>query len=168
METGRTLALFVGILMTHLCYANDDTGAIQPPVESEQSTSDSPVSEPKTLGNKQFPKLEIHWECGGCEENEKVAPLIEQSYSEYAAAHGFEISDAEIAQMDIIVFRQRNPAARATLGIMAGKDALTTQIIFRNKHFVAKDYSANAWFGMNSLCKSVGEQAGKQIVGLLK
>lgn len=121
-----------------------------------------------TLAPGQLPKLVLRWDCGKCEKNDKVLPLIEQSYAAQAAAAGYTISDAETAEVAITEYRQRAPGMRVMLGFMAGKDVLTTRLTFRGTDVVAKDYSANALQGMNSLCAAVSKKVTAQLVAALK
>lgn len=109
------------------------------------------------------PRLNIVWSCDGCVRNEKVIPLIQQAYREEAAKQGRTISDVETADVFIDDYNQRDPNKRAWFGVLAGKDVLGVKIRFRGQMFEARDYSANAWFGMNSLCETVGERTYKQI-----
>ena len=109
------------------------------------------------------PGLNIVWNCDDCVRNDKVIPLILQSYREAATKQGKTVSDAETADVFIVDFRQRKPGMRAAFGIMAGKDRLGVKIRFRGRILEASDYSANAWFGMNSLCESVAKGTLKQI-----
>ena len=74
-----------------------------------------------------------------------------------AAAKGFTVSDNETAEMVVTKYRQRPPGARVMFGFMAGKDILETRITFRGKEYLAGDYMANAWKGMDSLCESVAQ-----------
>jgi len=120
-----------------------------------------------SLATRQMPKLLLNWNCGSCEHNDKVLPLIEQEYAKQAQAKGYVISDAETAELSITEYRQRPPAMRAMFGVFAGKDILRTVVRFRDKSFVAGDYMANAWQGMNSLCASVAKKAIEQIVPTL-
>jgi len=133
---------------------------------SASSAEPTQSSEPKvvaTLGDHELPKLLITWNCGACEQNEKVPPLIEKEYSDYATAHGYRVSESEAAGVEIAKYHQRPPAARAMLGAFAGKDTLGVQVTFRGDKFVASDYNANAWFGMNDLCRSVAQKSAERI-----
>lgn len=134
----------------------------------EASPAPVPVaeSEPATISRK-IPKLSIRWDCGDCPINEKVIPLIEKTYTAEASQHNYALSEEETAEVSIIDFRQRNPANRALFGFMAGKDRLGVKVNYKGKLFTASDYSANAWFGMNSLCESVAKSTYKQIAAAL-
>lgn len=113
------------------------------------------------------PKLNIHWDCGDCEINDKVIPLIEKTYNSEASLNNYVLSEEDTAEVAITDFRQRHPAKRALFGIMAGKDRLGVKINYKGKEYLANDYSANAWFGMNSLCESVAKATYKQIAASL-
>jgi hypothetical protein len=131
-----------------------------PGAESSESATAAPAS---TLPPDTVPSLRIVWNCDDCERNDKIIPLLLQSYREEASKQGRTVSDAETADVFIVDFRQRNPNKRAWLGIMAGKDRLGVKIRFRGQILEASDYSANAWMGMNHLCETVGKKTLKQI-----
>lgn len=128
------------------------------PAEPPAPAPVAPPAESKAaLASNQLPKLVIRWDCGDCEVNPKVSPLIEKNYATKAAAKGFTVSDNETAEMVVTKYRQRPPGARVMFGFMAGKDILETRITFRGKEYLAGDYMANAWQGMDSLCESVAQ-----------
>jgi hypothetical protein len=131
-----------------------------PSAELGESATAAPAS---TLPPNTVPKLNIVWSCDDCARNDRIIPLLLQSYREEATRQGRTVSDAETADVFIVDFRQRDPNKRAWLGIMAGKDRLGVKIRFRGQILEASDYSANAWQGMNHLCESVGERTFKQI-----
>lgn len=116
------------------------------------------------LGPMEVPKLAVIWNCGDCEPNPKVAPLIEASYAAAAIAKGFKVSATQSAAMTIHRYRQRPVAVRVMFGIMAGTDYLKTRILFDGKTVIAEDYSANAMYGMNQLSAVVGQKAFAQLI----
>jgi hypothetical protein len=134
--------------------------AAAPSTEPSDSATAAPA---RTLPANTVPRLNIVWDCGDCERNGKVIPLILQSYREAASRQGRTVSDAETADVWIVDFRQRNPGLRSMFGIMAGKDRLGVKIRFRSLVLEASDYSANAWLGMDHLCESVGKRTLKQV-----
>lgn len=150
--------------------SNDNASATLPASAqaAEQAVQPAAAATGARLEAGKVPRLAIRWACGDCPVNEKVAPLIAVAYAQEAAAQGQTVSDTEVAEVVIDDFRQRHPAARATLGLFAGKDRLGVLINFRGKMIRAHDYSANAIYGMNALCESVGKQAHQQINALLK
>lgn len=138
-----------------------------------QAPADSVAAAPEAashgaLAPGQLPKLVVRWECGKCEQNPKVLPLIEQGYAAEAAAAGYTISDSETAELAITEYRQRPAGMRVMFGMMAGKDVLTTRVTFRGNALVAKDYSLNVFQGMNSLCSAVSKKVTGQLLSSLK
>jgi len=117
----------------------------------------------------QLPKLVIKWQCKeACTANDKVPPLIEEAYAKAATAHGYEVSGSDVAEVTIVEYRQRPPAARLTLGIFAGKDRLGVHIAYRGKEADAADSAGNIAQGMNSMSASVGKQSYERIVALVQ
>jgi hypothetical protein len=110
-----------------------------------------------------LPKLNITWNCGACTQNTKVIPLIRQAYRAEAQSSGRAISSSEVAQVEIIDFRQRNPGTRVMLGIMAGKDRLGLRITYKDVEYYTSDTSANAIQGMNHLCAAVGTETYQKL-----
>jgi hypothetical protein len=165
---------YCALLFTGLLFVQQIAYAESPVVAESLATADQAVAlstESTTatvLADHELPKLAVSWDCGACEHNEKVPPLIEKEYADYAAAHGYTVSESETADMVIAEYHQRPPAARAMLGAFAGKDKLTTRVTFRGNKFVAKDYNANAWFGMNDLCRSVAQKSAENISAKLR
>jgi hypothetical protein len=168
------LVFFAAMLVNAVPLAANATP--QDPATSTSATPDAPaVAEPAApatattkLAARELPKLVLRWECGGCDHNEKVFPLIEQTYASDAAAAGYTVSESETAEVAITAYRQRPPAARVMLGFMAGRDTLKTRVTFRGKATVAGDYSANAFQGMNNLCAAVSRKAMVQILAGLQ
>jgi hypothetical protein len=140
------------------------------PLPAAQDTTSLPDVAPAraVLAEHELPKLVVAWDCGKCVPNDKVPPLIEKEYADYALAHGYSVSESETANMIISQYHQRPPAARAMLGAFAGKDTLSTNVAFRDDKFVATDYNANAWFGMNDLCRSVARKSAEHIGAKLR
>lgn len=120
------------------------------------------------LAPMEVPKLQVIWDCGKCEENLKVAPLIMLAYANMAASKGFTVSATQTAAMTIHRYRQRPVALRVMFGLMAGTDYLKTRVEFDGKTVIAEDYSANAMYGMNRLCDVVGQKAFSELVAVVK
>jgi hypothetical protein len=173
MKFSRQL-VFAAMLASALPLAAKATP--QAPAATSSTAPDSPAAaEPaapaaasRVLAARELPKLVLRWDCGACEHNEKVFPLIEQTYASDAAAAGYTVSESETAELVITAYRQRPPAARVFLGFMAGRDILKTRVSFRGKESVAADYNANAFQGMNNLCAAVAKKAMTQIMSGLQ
>ncbi|MES9943062.1 MAG: hypothetical protein ABW104_19905 [Candidatus Thiodiazotropha sp. 6PLUC2] len=109
------------------------------------------------------PKLNITWNCGSCTHNEKIIPLIQQAYRKEAQSSGQSVSSTEIAEVEIIEFRQRNPGVRVMFGVMAGKDRLGLRINYKGNEYYTSDYSANVVQGMNHLCAAVASETYQKL-----
>ena len=167
------LSICVGFMLMQMsAYAElESSSSIESTVRNVAGADDSEATQSsissiskELLSEKQVPNLIISWDCGSCVQNDKVIPLIEEDYKNIAAAKGYTVSVSETAEVVITAYRQRNPGMRVMFGVFAGKDTLATRITFRDKNFLAKDYSANAITGMNSLCASVTQKVFNQIV----
>ncbi len=171
MKTLSKALLCAGLLLAgHGSFAQG-SAAPAAPAASASTAASAPAdggAPAARLAARQVPKLVIRWDCGECTKNDKVPPLIEQTYQSQAAAQGYAVSDAETAEIVITEYRQRPPAMRVMFGIMAGKDVLTTRLNFRGKDYVVSDYAANIFQGMNSLCDAVAQAALKQLVASLQ
>lgn len=126
-----------------------------PTVASDASTSVIVPTPARSLPT--VPKLNITWDCGDCEHNDKVIPLIEQAYAAEAAKHSFSLSETDIADVAITDIRQRPPGVRVLFGFMAGKDRLGLRIRYLGQEHMVSDTSANAIMGLNHLSESVGK-----------
>lgn len=155
-------AVLIGHL--HLLAIAQTEPAVPATPAAAASSVDTAASAPVAPATgKVVPKLTLKWDCGDCEHNEKVLPLIDEEYAKEAQAKGYAVSATESAELSIVEYRQRKPGMRVVFGLFAGKDILKTRIQFRGKEYVAEDYSANMLFGMNSLCKAVGQKAVEQL-----
>lgn len=154
------------LLLSLQAYAEES----QPPQPSDATAvAPQPAAKAASASHaKVLPRLSVRWDCGACEQNPKVGPLIEQTYEAQATSKGYVVAPGETAEVVIQEYRQRPPAARVMLGIFAGKDKLATKLSFRGKDYVVSDYSANTIQGMNSLCESVAKQALTQLLTAIK
>ena len=132
-----------------------------PPETNPQEAPDAAVAETSSAPLDSaliLPKLNITWDCGDCEHNDKVLPLIEQAYVAEAKKHSLAISETEIAEVAITDIRQRPPGVRIMFGIMAGKDRLGVRIRYLDQEHMVSHTSANAIMGLNHLSESVGQK----------
>ena len=120
-------------------------------------------------GKRVLPKLSINWQCSkDCTINDKVPDLLASAYAGAAAKNGFTVSETDVAEVNIVDYRQRPPGARVMMGAFAGKDRLTVKIRYRGKEVEAGDSVLNALQGMNHLCESVGQRSYKAIAELAR
>jgi hypothetical protein len=142
------------------------TAPVSAPTTAPETVASAQPAQPAGQGKlsaKQVPRLAFYWKCGECVKNELVPPIVARAYELEAIKNGYTVSDAEIANVSIVAFRQRHPAARVMFGMFAGKDTLSTKIFFRDKTFVAEDYMVNAMIGMNGISENVGRLTFKQL-----
>ena len=167
--TTLTTAIMVSTFVPTLASAQEisETNAPATAAAQAESTSTPPAPVTGSSTGKVVPNIAVRWDCGSCEENAKVAPLIEKTYQAEALAKGHTVSTTETVQVAIKEYRQRHPAARSLFGAFSGKDKLATKLSFRGKDYNAEDYSANAFQGMNSLCESVARQTLAQLLTAL-
>jgi len=118
---------------------------------------------PVAVATTTVPKLKITWDCGECEHNDAVPPLIEQAYAAEAQKHALTVSETDVAEVTITDIRQRPPGVRVMFGFMAGKDRLGLHIQYAGHAYDVSDTSANAVMGLNHLSASVGKQAYEQL-----
>jgi hypothetical protein len=169
MKTIQMLFLSGFLLAQNSTHAESPVDEVPTPAEQlPTSVQNAASSTTSVLAEHELPKLLVIWDCGKCVPNDKVPPLIEKEYADYASAHGYTVSQSETANMVISKYHQRPPAARAMLGAFSGRDTLTTNVAFRDDKFVATDYNANAWFGMNDLCRSVAQKSAEHIGAKLR
>lgn len=142
---------------------DSESSQVIPPQIEEETTAPSKASLQPAV-----PKLVIRWECKECSINEKVAPLIEKNYADEAVKNGYVVSETETADIVITDYRQRQPGVRVMFGVLAGRDRLGVRILYREQERTASDYSANAWFGMNSLCESVAKQSYEKVISIIQ
>jgi len=161
----RVILIAASLVISQCCAV----AQAQTPSEPENSQSTETITQPPvTIEAKlnKMPQLSIKWACDTCEANEKVIPLLGESYSNEVTKNGQVIASDEIAEAVIVEFRQRNPANRSLFGAFAGKDILALKIKYKGKEVIARDYYANAWQGMNALCESVAQISYQKITEL--
>jgi hypothetical protein len=169
----KSQLIFAALLLSGACVAHaGDASTETPTTEAAQTAPQTQEAQdtkaPAGKQKIQLPKLIIKWQCKNCTENEKVAPLIESSYIGSAAKNGYSVSATETAETEITDFRQRPPGVRVAFGVFAGKDRLAVRTTYHGKEFIAQDYSANSFFGMDSLCESVAKKLYVKILDAIK
>jgi hypothetical protein len=136
------------------------------PAAASASSPEAAPGQTTTAQAGTVPKPVVVWDCGNCEHNEKVPPLIEEAFRAEALRHGRAISATETVELRIHQFRQRNPGARVMFGFMAGRDSLGVKFVHKGKEAAVSDYSANVMQGMNAVSQSVGARAYAKLVTL--
>lgn len=111
------------------------------------------------------PALDITWNCGKCEQNPKIVPLVIERYTAEAQEAGYSVSSSETAKAEIVDFRQRNPGLRIAFGVMGGKDRLQLRLMRDGGAIDIGDSSANIIQGQNALCADVARQLFRVMTG---
>jgi hypothetical protein len=109
------------------------------------------------------PSLKVAVDCGPCQVRPNVPALIAEGYREAAAKAGVQISTTSEATVTIKEYSDRNDAARFLAGAFAGKDEIRTVVTHNEKKFAVEDYYRNAWLGIESLAKKIGEMVFAQV-----
>lgn len=114
---------------------------------------------------KTVPSLDIRWNCGNCDHNDKIIPLIQERYASEAEAAGYAVSADETVQTEIVDFRQRPPGVRVMFGVMSGKDRLRLKALHDGQEYFVGDTSANIIQGQNALCSEAAKQLFRVMTG---
>lgn len=111
----------------------------------------------------EVPSIKIVIDCAPCQVRPSVSPLILEGYREAATESGMQVSSTLEATVTIKQYSDRNDAARHLLGIFAGEDAIQANVTYQEKTFIVEDYYRNAWLGIESLAKKIGEMVFAQM-----
>lgn len=160
----RTLIATLLLLCAGSVFAQDtvpaQAGAEQ--ASPASATTGTATAEPST---NTVPALDITWNCGKCEQNPKIVPLIIERYTAEAREAGYSVSSSETAKAEIVDFRQRNPGLRIAFGVMGGKDRLQLRLMREGGAIDIGDSSANIIQGQNALCADVARQLFRVMTG---
>lgn len=104
------------------------------------------------------PSLKIVADCAPCQIRPAVPVLMVSGYNDAAAKAGARVSPDSVATVTVIGYSERSDTARLLVGAFAGKDEIRTAVQHQDKKFEVEDYYRNAWQGIDSLAKAVGEQ----------
>ena len=120
------------------------------------TTQTSPSAQPADSA-VEVPALKVAIDCGACEVKPAIPALIVAGYNEAAAKSGRKVSATKDANLAIKEYTARNDAARFLVGAMAGKDEIKAVITYEGKTYSVEDYYRNAWMGIDTLAKKIGE-----------
>lgn len=105
----------------------------------------------------EVPTLVVSADCGSCSVKPSIPGLIVQGYSEAARKAGRSVSVTEEARLVIKAYTARSDSDRMMLGALAGKDEIKAEVSYRGKTFAVEDYYRNAWQGIDSVARNIGE-----------
>lgn len=110
-----------------------------------------------TLGD--VPALKVAVDCGACIVKPTIPGLIVAGYNEAAGKAGRTVSSTKEAKLTIKEYTSRSDAARFLVGALAGKDEIKAVIAYEGKTYAVEDYYRNAWLGIDTLAKNIGEKS---------
>lgn len=105
----------------------------------------------------EVPALAVSADCGACSMKPSIPGLIVQGYNEAARKAGRSVSATEEARLIIKAYTARSDGDRMMLGALAGKDEIKAEVSYRGKTFAVEDYYRNAWQGIDSVARNIGE-----------
>lgn len=115
------------------------------------------------ISKSQVPKIAVKIDCGNCEVKAGIQELISAGYKEAASNAGINISDSDFANLNIKEYSARSDAARFLAGAFAGKDEIKIEVNYKEKVFIVEDYYRNAWQGIDSLARKVGQSVFEKL-----
>jgi hypothetical protein len=136
------LLLVASAVIISGCATKAQTGA------GPQSTA-APMAE--------LPTLKVTLDCGPCVVKPTIPSLIVGGYNEAAAKAGRKVTTAKEASLTVKGYLSREDAARFLAGAFAGKDEIKAVIAYQGKTYAVEDYYRNAWLGIDTLAKKIGE-----------
>ena len=110
-----------------------------------------------TSASAEVPALAVSADCGSCSVKPSIPGLIVQGYNEAARKAGRSVSSTEEARLVIKAYTARSDSDRMLLGAMAGKDEIKAEVSYRGRTFAVEDYYRNAWQGIDSVARNIGE-----------
>jgi uncharacterized protein YceK len=123
------------------------------------STTQTTTSTQAAISTSELPMLKVAFDCGACEVKSTIPTLIVESYNAAAAKAGRKVSATKEANLTIKEYTARNDAARFLVGAFAGKDEIKAVVTYQDKTYSVEDYYRNAWLGIDTLAKNIGEMA---------
>lgn len=110
-----------------------------------------------------IPALKFVSGCETCALPADVAASLSEGYAK--AAGNPAAFEGEI-EVTITEFSSRSGATRFILGAFGGKDKITATVTVNGETFKAEDTARSTLCGIGCVAGNVGEQLGKQLVGI--
>ncbi len=171
----RLLLVFIAAVLSACASKPQSGAAVQPAPATTATASTSATAGAPTTATPatsapatsavvaDVPTLKVVLDCGACEVKPNIAGLVIDGYTQAAAKVGAKVSAANEATLTIKEYRARGDAARFFVGIFAGRDEIKAVITYQGKTFMVEDYYSNAWQGIDSVAKNIGEMAYGQL-----
>jgi basic membrane lipoprotein Med (substrate-binding protein (PBP1-ABC) superfamily) len=115
--------------------------------------------QPATASTAELPTLKVTLDCGPCVVKPSIPFLIASGYNEAAAKAGRKVTAAKEASLTVKSYVAREDAARFLAGAFAGKDEIKAVVTYQGKTYSVEDYYRNAWLGIETLAKKIGEMS---------
>lgn len=125
---------------------------------TQTKTNAGTGGQPNTL-MAEVPALKVSIDCGACTVKPTIPGLIVEGYNEAANKAGRKVSATSQASLTIKEYIARGDAARFLAGAFAGKDEIKVVIAHEGKTYAVEDYYRNAWLGIDTLAKKIGEMS---------
>ena len=123
------------------------------------TTQTGPGPQPIAASKAELPALKVTVDCGPCVVKPTIPSLIVAGYNEAAAKAGRKVTTGKEANLTVKAYIAREDAARFLAGAFAGKDEIKAVIAYQGKTYSVEDYYRNAWLGIDTLAKKIGEMA---------
>jgi hypothetical protein len=145
------------LLLTTLLSAN----AMADSMIGSQPTVIAPVIETVPNGTV-IPMLDMHFNCGTCEQDNKIKALVEGAYLDQLELEKATIDDVNKTVLNVTHFRSRGKA-RFFIGALAGADNITGSISCNGAEHAVIDTAISAINGIESVARNVGKDAYKAV-----
>jgi len=117
------------------------------------------MQQPAAAAVAEVPILKVALDCGPCVVKPAIPSLIAGGYNEAVAKAGRKVSKEKEARLIVKEYVAREDGARFLAGAFAGKDEIKAVIVYQGKTYPVEDYYRNAWLGIDTLAKKIGEMA---------
>lgn len=144
-------------LFTALLSAN----AMADSMIGSQPTVTAPVIETVPDGTV-IPMLNMQFDCGDCQQDNKIKALVEGSYIDQAELEKATIDETKTIAYKVSHFRSRGKA-RFFIGALAGADNIAGTVSCNGDFHLVSDTAISAVNGIESVARNVGKDAYKAI-----
>ncbi len=123
-----------------------------------QTTTGAGTGAQPIVSKAEMPALKVTVDCV-CMVKPGIPGLIVEGYNEAAAKAGRKVSTTSQASVTIKDYTARDDVARFLAGAFAGKDEIKVVIAYDGKTYAVEDYYRNAWMGIDTLARKIGEMS---------
>ena len=149
---GKTIFISTLLSLSPLTFAADMS---QPQVPIQ------PVIDTVSAGTI-IPMLEMQFNCGSCEQDNKIKALVEGAYLDQADLEKATVNEVNKTVLNVTHFRSRGKA-RFFIGALAGADNISGSISCNGVEHPVSDTAISAINGIESVARNVGKDAYKAV-----